>query len=96
MSANDEKVRMKIRLAEEEKAKLKHNSARCGLSQTEYVRQVCLGRQPQPKPPAEFWELMNALYTLHDTLERLAIRCPECEPDCREVERIVLLLQEVG
>ncbi len=93
---SDEKVRMKIRLTEEEKAKLEHDAALCGLSQAEYVRQVCLGRQPRPKPPAEFWELMDALYALHDFLERLTVHYPEFEPDCREVERLVLLLQEVA
>lgn len=95
MSISDEKVRMKIRLTEEEKAKLKHDAARCGLSQAEYVRQVCLGRQSRPKPPAEFWELMDALYAWHDALERLTVHYPELEPDCREVEWLVLLLQEV-
>ncbi len=30
---SDEKVRMKIRLTEEEKAKLEHDAALCGLSQ---------------------------------------------------------------
>ncbi len=93
---SDEKVRMKIRLTEEEKAKLEHNAALCGLSQAEYVRQVCLGQKPRPKPPAEFWELMDALYELHDFLERLTVYYPEFEPDCREVERLVLLLQEVA
>lgn len=95
MRANNEKVRMKIRLAEEEKAKLERDAARCGLPQAEYVRQVCLDWQPRPKPPAEFWELMDAIYAWHDALERLSVCCPEFEPDCREVERIVLLLQEV-
>ncbi len=93
---SDEKVRMKIRLTEEEKTKLEHDAALCGLSQAEYVRQVCLGRQPHPKPPAEFWELMDALYALHDFLEWLTVHFPEFEPDCREVERLVLLLQEVA
>ncbi len=93
---SDEKVRMKIRLTEEEKAKLEHDAALCGLSQAEYVRQVCLGREPHPKPPAEFWKLMDALYALHDFLERLTVHFPEFEPDCREVERLVLLLQEVA
>ncbi len=93
---SDEKARMKIRLTEEEKAKLEHIAALCGLSQAEYVRQVCLGRQPRPKPPAEFWELMDALYALHDFLERLTVHYPEFEPDCREIERLVLLLQEVA
>lgn len=96
MSANDEKVRLKIRLTEEEKAKLEHDAAVCGLTQSEYLRQLCLGKQPRPKPPAEFWELMDALYAWHDTLERMAVCYPEFEPDCREVERIVLLLQEVA
>jgi len=96
LNTNDEKVRMKIRLTEEEKAKLEHDANLCGLSQTEYVRQVCLGRQPRPKPPAEFWELMDALYAWHDALEQLTVHYPEFEPDCREIERIVLLLQEVA
>ena len=96
MSANDKKVRLKIRLTEEEKTRLEHDAALCGLTQAEYVRQICLGKQPRPKPPAEFWELMDALYAWHDALERLAICYPEFELDCREVERIVLLLQEVA
>lgn len=93
---SNEKARMKIRLTAEEKAKLEHSAALCGLSQAEYVRQVCLGRQPRPKPPAEFWELMDALYALHDFLERLTVHYPEFEPDCQEIERLVLLLQEVA
>ena len=96
MSANDEKVRLKIRLSEEEKAKLEHDAALCGLTQAEYLRQLCLGKRPRPKPPAEFWELMDALYAWHDALKRLSVCYPEFESDCREVERIVLLLQEVA
>ncbi len=96
MSMNDEKVSLKIRLTEEEKAKLEHHAALCGLTQTEYLRQLCLGKQPRPKPPAEFWELMDALYAWHDALERLAVYDSEFESYCREVERIVLLLQEVA
>ena len=49
MSTNDEKVRLKIRLTVEEKAKLKHDAALCGLSQAEYFRQICLGQHPRPK-----------------------------------------------
>ena len=66
MSANDEKVRVRIRLTDEEKAKLEHNAALCGLTQAEYLRQICLGKQPRPKQPPEFWELLNAIYELHD------------------------------
>ena len=96
MSTNNEKVKLKIRLTEEEKAKLEHDTAQCGLTQAEYIRQLCLGKRPRPKQPPEFWKLMDALYACHDALEQLAVCYPEFEPDCREVERIVLLLQEVA
>ena len=96
MSTNDEKVRLKIRLTEEEKAKLEHDAVLCGLTQSEYFRQICLGRQPRPKRPPEFWELLDALYDIHDKLERLAVYCPEASEECSQLENLVLLLQEVA
>ena len=95
MSANDEKVRLKIRLTKEEKAKLEHDAALCGLTQAEYFRQICLGKRPRPKQPPEFWELLDALYEIHDKLERLAVYYPEVVEECSRIERLVLLLQEV-
>ena len=95
MSTHDEKVCLKIRLTEEEKAKLAHDAALCGLSQSEYIRQVCLGRQPRPKQPPEFWELLAAVYEVHEKLERLAVYCPEVVGECSRLERLVLLLQGV-
>ena len=51
----EEKVRIRVRLTEEENQKLEHDSALCGLSQSEYVRQLCRGVHPKPKPPDVFW-----------------------------------------
>ena len=96
MSTHDEKVRLKIRLTEEEKAKLEHDAALCGLTQSEYFRQICLGKQPRPKQPPEFWELLDALYEVHDKLERLIVYCPEVAEECLRFERLVLLLQGVA
>ena len=45
----EEKVRIKVRLTEEEKEKLERNSALCGLTQSEYVRQLCQDVHPKPK-----------------------------------------------
>ena len=95
MSANDEKVRLKIRLTVEEKTKLEYDAALCGLTQSEYLRQICLGKRPRPKQPPEFWELLDALYEIHDKLERLAVYYPEVVEECSRIERLVLLLQEV-
>ena len=95
MSANDEKVRLKIRLTVEEKTKLEYDAALCGLTQSEYLRQICLGKRPRPKQPPEFWELLDALYEIHDKLGRLAVYYPEVAEECSRIERLVLLLQEV-
>ena len=42
MSTNDKKVRLKIRLTVEEKTKLEHDAALCGLTQSEYLRQILI------------------------------------------------------
>ena len=96
MSANDEKVRLKIRLTVEEKAKLEHDAALCGLPQSEYFRLICVGKRPRPKQPPEFWELLDALYEIHDKLEWLTAYYPEASEECSRLERLVLLLQEVA
>ena len=96
MSTNDEKVRLKIRLTEEEKVKLEHDATLCGLTQSEYFRQICLGKRPRPKQPPEFWELLDALYEIHDKLEWLTAYYPEASEECSRLERLVLLLQEVA
>ena len=91
----EEKVRIKVRLTEEENEKLKQNSTLCGLTQSEYVRQLCSGIRPKPKPPEAFWELMNELYRVHSSLAE----CAKYEPSAREIrteiEQLVLDLQEV-
>lgn len=63
---------------------------------TEYLRQLCLGRQPRPKQPPEFWELLDALYEVHAQLERIAARCRKPPGECSRLERLVLFLQEVA
>ncbi len=90
-----EKVRIKVRLTEEENEKLKQNSTLCGLTQSEYVRQLCKGIRPKPKPPEAFWELMNGLYKVHSALRKCAKYEPSAGEICTEIEQLVLDLQEV-
>ncbi len=96
MSANDEKACLKVRLTVEEKTKLEYDAALCGLTQAEYFRQICLGKRPRPKQPPEFWELLNALYEIHDKLERLTVYYPEASEECSRLEKLVLFLQGVS
>ena len=91
----EEKVRIKVCLTEEEKEKLERNSALCGQTQSEYVRQLCRGVQPKPKPPDVFWELMDELYKAHSDLKECAKYEPSALKLCTEIEQLVLDLQEV-
>ena len=91
----EEKVRIKVRLTEEENEKLKQNSALCGLTQSEYVRQLCRDICPKPKPPEAFWELMNEMYKVHSALRLCAKYVPSTGEICTEIEQLVLDLQEV-
>ena len=57
-----------VRLNEEEHEKLKQCAAACGLSAAEFMRQLCKGNAPQPKPEKEFWALLNTLYEVHSAV----------------------------
>ena len=90
------KVCISLRLSEEENEKLKQNAAVCGLSETEFIRQLCAGRRPTPQPSRNFWSLMEGLYALHDDFKSLIPYAPEASEVCREIETLILRLQEAA
>lgn len=92
----NETVRVRIRMTEEEKEKLEQDAALCGLSQAEYIRQICKGDQPRPLPDPMFWDLMEALYHVHDSLQKYVPRIPEAAEECRRIEALILNLMEVA
>lgn len=93
---NNKNVRIKVRLSEEENEKLKRCSAACGLSQSEFIRQLCKGKTPKPKPAKEFWKLLNTLYSVHNGFKECAKYGPSALEICKEIECLVLDLQEAG
>lgn len=93
---NNKKVRIKIRLSEEENEKLKRCSVACGLTQSEFIRQLCKGRKPKAKPPREFWELLNTLYSVHNGFKECAKYESAAMEICKEIECLILDLQEAG
>ncbi len=92
----NEKVRIKVRLTEEENEKLKRCAAAYGLSQAEFIRQLCKGKTPKPQPSKEFWELLNTLYSVHNGFQRCAKYEPSALENCKEIESLILELQEAG
>ena len=93
---NYDNVRISVRLTEEEKEKLERSAEICGLSQSEFVRQLCKGNEPKPKPTKEFWELLEAFYEIHKGFKTCAKYEPSALNVCKEIECLILDLQEVG
>lgn len=93
---SNKKVRIKVRLTEEESEKLKRCSAACGLSQSEFIRQLCKGKAPKSQPKKEFWELLNDLYNVHNGFQNCVKYEPSALEICKEIECLILDLQEAG
>lgn len=93
---NNKKVRIKVRLTEEENEKLKRCAAAGGLSQAEFIRQLCKGKTPKQQPAKEFLELLNALYSVHNAFQKCAKYEPSALEICKEIESLILDLQEAG
>ena len=89
----EEKVRVTVKLNEEEKAKLERDSSLCGMSQTAFLRMLIAGKIPEPAPPKEFWELLSALYSLHDSFQSCIPYYPKAEEVCRQIRHLILNLQ---
>ena len=94
MSKKKDKKPITVWLDDEENEMLKRYSKMCGLSQTEFIRQLCNGNTPKPVPPKAFWDMMNALYELHAAFEKCIPYYPQAADECREIERLILDLQE--
>ena len=92
----NETVRIRIRLTEEEKEKLERDAALCGLSQAEYIRQICKGKNPRPQPSPIFWDLLEEIYHVHDSLQKCVRFLPETAEECHRIEALILTLMEVA
>ena len=67
---SNKEVHIKVRLSEEENEELKRCAGACGMSQSEFIRQLCKGKTPKLKPTKEFWELLNPLYSVHNGFQK--------------------------
>lgn len=93
---NNKNVRIKVRLSEKENEKLKRCAAACGLSESGFLRLLCKGQMPKPQPKKEFWELLNTLYSVHNGFKECVKYEPFATEICKEIECLILDLQEAG
>ena len=73
-----------------EKERIMTDAKKCGVSVSRYVWKLAQKQSPHEPPPQEFWDMMNTLYELHAKMKEYPSE--EC---CRNIEALVLKLQEV-
>lgn len=59
------------------------------------MRQLCRGCAPQPKPPKEFWELLNSLYEVHKGFQKCSEQESSALEICKEIEQLIVDFQQV-
>ena len=72
MKKSEEKIRKTFRLSDDEATDLKKKAELCGLTETEFIKQLIHGLVPKPLPEDRFWDKMNELYECHSRLKRRA------------------------
>ena len=82
---NNKTARLEMRIRPGDKAKIMKAAKRSGVSGAEYVVGCCKKHPPKEKPPDEFWNLLNELYTVFDELS------PEKQ---EKLAQLILRLQE--
>ena len=83
---NNKTARLELRIRPGDKEKITKAAKRSGVSVAEYVVGCCKKHPPKEKPPDEFWNLLNELYTVFDELS------PEKQ---KKLAQLILRLQEV-
>lgn len=66
------------------------------VSQSAFIRQLCKGKAPKSQPKKEFWKLLEALYAVHSSFKSCAKFDPSALEICKEIEHLILDLQEAG
>ncbi len=90
---NNERVRKSIRFSEEEYEIFSTYAKQCGLSESQLICMLIMGKIPQPLPEKNFWLMLEQLYSIHDSLKQLSRFDNSLLKTCVEIEQLIIDLQ---
>lgn len=90
---SNKKLRKSIRLSEEEYEIFSNYAKQCGLSESQLMCMLIMGKIPQPLPDKNFWLMLEQLYSIHDSLKQLSRLDNSLLQKCDEIEQLILDLQ---
>lgn len=92
---SNKKVRKSIRFSEEEYEIFSSYAKQCGISESQLMCMLIMGKIPQPLPDKNFWLMLEQLYSIHDSLKQLSRFDNSLLKTCTEIEQLILdLLRE--
>ncbi len=89
----NKRVRRSIRLSEEEYEIFSSYAKQCGLSESQLMCMLIMGKVPKPLPDKNFWLMLEQLYNIHDSLKQLSRFDNSLLKKCTEIEQLILDLQ---
>lgn len=89
----NERVRKSIRFSEEEYETFSTYAKQCGLSESQLMGMLIMGKIPQPLPDKNFWLMLEQLYSIHDSLKQLSRFDDSLLKTCVEIEQLIIDLQ---
>ncbi len=89
----NKRVRKSIRFNEEEYAIFSSYAKQCGISESQLMCMLIMGKIPQPLPDKNFWLMLEQLYSIHDSLKQLSKFDNSLLKTCTEIEQLILELQ---
>ena len=90
---NNKRVRKSIRFSEEEYEIFSNYAKQCGLSESQLMCMLIMGKIPQPLPDKNFWLMLEQLYSIHDSLKQLSRFDNSLLKTCVEIEQLIIDLQ---
>ena len=67
-----DKIKISVRLTEQEHKRLKTNAAACALKMEPYIRKLIMGKEVRPRPPDEYIKLLREINAIGNNINQIA------------------------
>lgn len=67
-----DKIKISVRLTEQEHKRLKTNATACALKMEPYIRKLIMGKEVRPRPPDEYIKLLREINAIGNNINQIA------------------------
>mgnify|MGYP004708067289 FL=1 len=67
-----DKIKISVRLTEQEHKRLKSQATACALKMEPYIRKLIMGKEVRPRPPDEYIKLLREINAIGNNINQIA------------------------